>query len=168
MPRVIVLVPWLVHRPRRRPCTTVVLHATAGSTASGAISTLRRRKLSYHYIIAKDGVVYKCAPMEGNALHAGLSLGPDDTEVNGYSIGIAFVNRNNGKDRYTQAQVDSAAWIVSELKPHLPLTWVTSHAAISPGRKTDPKGFAIQAFADRVGLDLWTQPEGAAHVGGIV
>lgn len=168
MPRVIVLVPWLVHRPRRRPCTTVVLHATAGSTASGAISTLRRRGLSYHYIIAKDGAIHKCAPMEGVALHAGLSLGPDGKEVNGYSIGIAFVNWNDGVDSYTQAQVDAAAWIVGELKPHLPLKWVTSHAAISPGRKTDPKGFSIQGFADRVGLDLWTPVDCAAHVGGVV
>ncbi len=168
MPKVVALKSWLASKERRREFTTVVLHATAGSTASGAIVTLRLRKLSYHYIIEKSGVIHKCVPMNNVAYHAGISFGPDGIQVNEYSIGISFVNLNNGKDPYTREQVESAAWLVGELKRAIPtLKWITSHAAVSPGRKTDPRGLEIAQFADRVGLDLYT-PNGAIHVGGVV
>src|SRR5580704_15114005 len=93
----------------------VVLHSTAGSerspaSADNAIATLRLRGLSYHYIITKDGSVIKCLPVGQKAYHAGSSYGPHEAErgistaqdaegnfvagtsVNGYSVGISFVN----------------------------------------------------------------------------
>ena len=46
---------WLANRKRTKALTTVVLHATGGSSLSGAVSTLIARGLSYHYIIDKVG-----------------------------------------------------------------------------------------------------------------
>lgn len=168
--------PWLSHRARPSDAVvdTVVLHATGGSTASGAIETLRERGLSYHFIIEPDGHIYKCCPASARASHAGNSYGPheqangvsrsqdsgsnfrDGCSVNSYTIGISFVNRDTGTDPYEAAQVDAAAQLVESLKTQFPaLKWITTHKIVSPGRKTDPAGFDIDAFGSRVGLRVW-------------
>lgn len=135
---------WLASRSRRAKVSTIVLHATAGGSLSGAVSTLIQRELSYHYLIDKDGKVVKAVPYTREAFHAGKSFGPEGSGVNRYSIGISFVNRNDGKDPYTQAQVDSCRELVEELAGAIAsLRWITTHYAVSPGRKTDPKGFPV-------------------------
>jgi len=140
---------WLASRSRRAPVSTIVLHATAGGSLSGAVSTLIQRELSYHYLIDKDGKVVKAVPYTREAFHAGKSFGPEGEGVNRYSIGVSFVNKNDGKDPYTQAQIDSCRELVAELAAALPtLRWITTHYAISPGRKTDPKGFPCQKVAE--------------------
>ena len=149
------LTQWLASRPRTRPCTTVVLHATAGSSLSGALSALKARELSYHYLIEKDGTVTKCVPYQRVAFHAGDSVGPNGPGVNSYSVGISFVNLNDGNDPYTAKQWEAARNLVYDLKGVLPLEWVTSHARISPGRKTDPRGFNLPMFAREVQLAMF-------------
>lgn len=140
---------------RSKPCTTIVVHATAGSTASGAIKTLVDRKLSYHYIIDKDGTVFKCRPVSKTAYHAGESFGPDGRWVNGYSIGISLANLNDGKDPYTEAQIESLITLINLLKPTQPIKWLTTHYWISPGRKTDPRGLDMNRIAKATQLPLW-------------
>lgn len=150
-----VLKNWLASRPRSKPATTVVLHATGGESATGAISWLRKIKLSYHYIIAKDGEVIKCVPTGRVAFHAGKSRGPDGENVNAYSIGISFANRNDGRDPYTSAQVQACRDLMFELKRNIPtLEWLTTHRAIAPLRKTDPKGFLCSGV-NGPGLKMW-------------
>lgn len=147
---------WLASRARKEPCTTVVLHATAGSSMSGAIQTLIFRGLSYHYLIAKDGAVTKAVPYSRVAFHAGKSFGPGGDNVNRYSIGISFVNRNDGKDPYTREQVDACKALIATLQAAVPtLKWLTTHYAISPGRKTDPKAFSVKSVQGS--LRLWGQ-----------
>lgn len=156
-----VLSPWLNHGPVTQPTTTIVLHATAGDEvstwqASGAIRTLRVRHLSYHYIIAKNGLIVKCVPSYSTAFHAGVSVGPEGGHVNNYSIGVAFINRNDGVDSYTPAQYQSLEHLVARLRPAFSqLKWVTTHAIISPGRKSDPKGFHLGWEAPRLHLWVW-------------
>ena len=151
----------------------VVMHATAGSSLIGAIETLRKRGLSYHYLIDKNGKIYKGCPYSLVAYHAGSSYGPKEdsarisikqnkaaifvagTCVNSYSIGIAFVNKNDGIDPYTKEQFDAAEELINELSRVLPLKHITTHYWVSPRRKTDPKGFDIVALAEAVDLDLW-------------
>lgn len=150
---------WLVSRSRKMPCDTVVLHATAGATFSGALSTLMQRELSYHYIIEDeretDGLVRKCVPYGRVAFHAGESFGPHGKNVNNYSVGISFVNRNDGVDGYSLRQYAAAYGLIDELKKVLPLKFITTHALISPGRKTDPRNFPIEKLAKDCGLELW-------------
>jgi len=136
------LAAWLASRPRFRAITTIVLHATAGGSLSGALSTLRLKGLSYHYLIDKDGVVWKAVPYTRVAFHAGKSLGPSGENCNGYSIGISFVNRNDGIDPYTEKQTEACRLLVADLQNAISsLQYLTTHYAVSPKRKTDPKGF---------------------------
>lgn len=175
-----VLSPFLSHRARR-PQTivdTVVMHATAGSSLSGAISTLRSNGFSYHYIIEKSGEITKCVPYLGVAYHAGSSYGPHEeargisreqdpktqkfkagTSVNEYSLGICMVNRNNANDPYSQAQMDSAAGLIAELIGVFPhLKHLTTHYWVSPHRKFDPDIYDMKELASRVSLSLWQFP----------
>jgi len=141
------------------PCDTVVLHATAGSTFSGAVSALKARELSYHYVIEdqreSDGVVRKCVPYSRVAFHAGESEGPHGSNVNNYSVGISFVNLNDGVDGYSLKQYAACLELIETLKKVLPLKYITTHAIISPGRKTDPREFPIEQMAHDCGLELW-------------
>ena len=153
----------------------IVLHATAGSSLSGAIQALRQRELSYHYLIEKSGQITKAVNYGREAFHAGNSFGPEEeldgitkrqifkrgvgwifaagTSVNAYSIGISFVNLNDGKDPYTAAQIDACRELIATLKAALPLKWLTTHFAVSPGRKSDPKSFRCATVAN--GLKMW-------------
>ena len=147
---------WLANRKRKQTLTTVVLHATAGGSLMGAINTLIARGLSYHYIIDKNGQVSKCVSDELVAFHAGVSDGPCGPNVNNYSIGISFVNTNSGHDPYTDKQLASCELVIRALKSKYPsLQFITTHAIISPKRKTDPLGFPIKDFATRCELRLW-------------
>lgn len=150
-----VLKSWLASRSRRAKVTTIVLHATAGSSLAGALSALKSRELSYHYIVEKDGTVTKCVPYGRVAFHAGQSSGPEGANVNGYSVGISFVNRNDGTDPYTEVQIQACDQLIRELKAAVPsIVYLTTHYAISPGRKTDPRGFPCSKV-NSVGLQMW-------------
>lgn len=156
MKPILVLKSWLASRARKSPPTTIVLHATAGSSLAGALSALRARELSYHYLIEKDGRITKCVPVGRVAFHAGVSQGPDGPNCNGYSIGISMVNLNNGIDPYPQPQVLACVDLCRELVSNVPsLRWLTCHYSIAPTRKTDPKGFPASMVATEAKLQPW-------------
>jgi N-acetyl-anhydromuramyl-L-alanine amidase AmpD len=143
---------WLPSRARQHPVTTIVAHATAGASATSSIAWLYRlardlirgNEASYHYIIERDGSVTKCVPITRVAFHAGRSVGPNGPNVNNYSIGIAFANRNDGIERVTPAQESAFYALVTEIRKTCPmLIWVVTHYQISPGRKTDPVGWSV-------------------------
>lgn len=171
--------PWLKFGKRSTniKIDTIVVHATAGSSVTGAIQTLRERKLSYHYIIGKDGVIWKCVPaIEGVAYHAGSSYGPQEaakgisraqnhktwnflagTSVNNYTVGISLVNKNDGKDPYPAAQRNALTFLINTLVAALPsIKYLTTHYYVSPVRKTDPLGLDVVGLARETKLQLWT------------
>ena len=144
---------WLPTRVRKKPITTIVLHASAGASASSSISWLKKIGLSYHYIIERDGQITKLAPTSRVAFHAGKSVGPQGASVNDYSIGICFANRNNGEP-YTKEQIKAALELVTALRGE-GIKWITTHYLISPGRKNDPYKFDFKSFATWCGVTPW-------------
>lgn len=82
----------------------IVFHHTSGTTSEGAIATLRKRGLSYNYLIEPDGTVVTLVPGGKSSFHmkpdeSGRGLGNHDT------IGISFVARNNGAVTEKQREV---------------------------------------------------------------
>lgn len=150
-------------RPQGIVADTIVLHATAGPTLSGAVNTLRSRGYGYHYIIEKNGTVHKGAPTSEVVAHAGVSTGPRGPGVNRHSIGVCFVNLNDGVDPITKAQELAAGQLVAALVDAIPtLKWITTHYAITvkrdgSARKTDPRGTNqfVQDLAFMHGLEPW-------------
>ena len=151
---------WLPHRSRKAKITTFVLHSTAGGSAVGSISWLKKIGLSYHYIIERDGSVHKLVPAGSVAFHAGKSVGPNGANVNNYSIGIAFANLNDGEEKVTPAQIASAKKLIRDLVAVYPSArWITTHRLISWRRKTDPRNFDFESFTAGLGLEPWRQRE---------
>ena len=90
---------------RTRDVTHIVVHTTAGWSKKGAIRTLMRKHLSYHFIIDYDGTVENLLdPAEFVAYHA--------PPTNSYSIGISFVNVAYERDGVKEKAVgvNTAPW----------------------------------------------------------
>ena len=131
--------------------SAVVLHADASDNAQATLSWLQspESKVSYHVLIDRNGDVYQCVPVALRAWHAGVSEFEGVKNVNDFSIGLSFANKNDGKEKYTPAQIMSASELCREwmaLFPKITKDRVTTHAIVAPGRKTDPLGFDLAAF----------------------
>lgn len=149
---------WLPTRERTQPVTTIVLHATDGASAWSSVSWLRQIGLSYHYIIDRGGEYIKTAPLTKVAFHAGKSVGPNGKNVNDYSIGIAFANRDSKREQLTKAAVDCCRDIVADIVRVTPsIKYITMHRVISPGRKSDPLTLSALDMERIAGsLEVWT------------
>jgi N-acetyl-anhydromuramyl-L-alanine amidase AmpD len=136
----------------------LVLHATAGNYAS-ALHELcdpkpnkPDKRVSAHYLVAKNGHIDQLVDDGRAAWHAGVSswLGRDSLEIQQHSIGIEIVNDNDGRDPYPQIQLDALTWLCTDLITRylIPRQFVVRHLDIAPGRKTDPAGLLWPAYRD--------------------
>lgn len=138
-------------RPKGVLPSLLVLHADASAKASSSVAWIRRAdsRVSYHALVDRDGTVYMFVPLGKRAWHAGESVYQGRKNVNDFSLGLAFANLNNGVEPYTDAQYESGALLAAEWMKRFPtigLDRITTHAAIAPGRKTDPLGFDMERF----------------------
>lgn len=132
-------------RPKGFGPDTIVLHGTAGWTDEGDLDWCcdRQAKVSYHYIIGRDGQVYMLVAESARAWHAGVSSWQGRSNVNDFSIGIAFSNRGpkpTPAEPFTEAQLHAGARLCAEIwvRRGIDLMRITDHASVSPGRKFDP------------------------------
>jgi N-acetyl-anhydromuramyl-L-alanine amidase AmpD len=123
----------------------VVIHADADSDIAQSIRWCcdPKSKVSYHTIIGRTGKVYSLVPVAKRAWHAGVSEYHGRQNVNDFSVGLCFGNRNDGKEHYMDAQYEAGANYCAGLiarYPAITLADFTTHAAIARpvGRKTDP------------------------------
>lgn len=128
------------------PISMLVLHATVGSGASAlAWLTNPASRVSSHYLIFKSGTIYRLVDDDRAAWHAGRSNWHGVTDVNAVSLSIELENRNDGKDVYPPAQLNSCRDLCRALITRYAIERgdVVRHLdiAIPRGRKTDPKGF---------------------------
>ena len=74
----------------------IVMHYTAGWTASSAVDTLidgkDGKKVSAHVVVDTDGTVYQLAPFNVVTFHAGPSVYKGNNGLNNAAIGIEIVN----------------------------------------------------------------------------
>lgn len=110
----------------------IIFHHTGGPTVKGAIATLIKRGLSYHYIIDRDGTIYKLADANTIQYHA--------KGHNFRTIGISFV----GGGKFGKVNVEqhkSAIKLVNTLKKEFPsITCFAGHKERSNSGKWDPDG----------------------------
>jgi N-acetylmuramoyl-L-alanine amidase len=132
----------------------VIIHGDAGKSDAGTVAWVQNpeSKISYHYLVGRDGTVYRFVAESEKAWHAGVSAFHGEeigNSVNPTSIGVALANDGLGGEAYRPIQYEVAAELVQDIcKRHgIPLHRVRSHADVSPGRKTDPwKWFDWQTF----------------------
>lgn len=129
-----------------RKIDTVVLHSSydaLGSepySVSGTIKEYGEYGVAPHYLIDRKGNIYRLVADKDIAYHAGESKMADGrTGVNGFSIGIELLNKED--DKYTDAQYAAVNSLIVYLKDLYPIKHVVGHDDIAPGRKTDPWNF---------------------------
>lgn len=133
----------------------IVLHCDAADNAQASISWIvsPESKVSYHVLVDRNGDCYQFVPIAKRAWHAGVSEFQGRKNVNDFSIGLSFANKNDGKEKYTDAQIASAVTLCREwmgVFPKITRDRITTHAIVAPGRKTDPVGFDLAAFVSKV------------------
>lgn len=117
--------------------------------------------MSYHIMIGRTGIVYSVVHPDRKAWHAGKSSFQGVGDVNRFSVGVCLSNRNDGNEAFPLAQLSAAADVCAVLCGvyGIDVSRITTHAAIAPGRKTDPRGLDLAAFQNMVAHRL--QPAAA-------
>jgi len=149
------------------PTDTIVIHATAGSSSSGAMSVTNAGTASWHWLIPDENeeghgqYAHRCVADDKKAWHVlrkvyfpriyqGIALrNPGHTDINSRAYGIEIVNAQTGRDPFSDWQLRITAQIVNyhrSLHPDIGMYLVT-HAYLDPGRKLDPgEQFAWERF----------------------
>lgn len=137
----------------------VVIHHTGDNTALQALRTLTtpERKVSSHYLIARDGAVLQLVNESARAWHAGKSWWGGNTDVNSVSLGIEL--DNNGSEPFAAAQIDALLVLLADIRQryHIPAANFIGHADVAPTRKDDPSAlFPWKKLAEQ-GFGLWCE-----------
>jgi len=131
---------------KARSIDTIVLHSSYNPNEGEAygVSELVKIYESYgvsaHYLIDRQGKVYRLVEDKNIAYHAGASKMPDGRkDVNNFSIGIEMMNKED--TQFTKAQYEAVNDLVASLKKKHGIKHVVGHGDIAPTRKTDPWNF---------------------------
>lgn len=130
---------------RTLPINIIVLHYT-GAPFRESLNTLTnghgKHRVSSHYLIDKDGLVYRLVDESKRAWHAGVSRWRGITDVNSASIGIEIVNKGQRADGtfepFTPEQIEAATELCLDLQSRYDIQSVVGHSDIAPQRKIDP------------------------------
>lgn len=124
---------------------TVVIHsmcvpeATQPDSPEECLRCLAQHKVSAHFMIARDGAVWRLVPESKRAWHAGVSrLHDGREEVNHFSVGIELLAKE--KVKFTPIQYERVVDLIADMVKRLPLTYIVGHEDVAqpPGRKKDP------------------------------
>jgi N-acetylmuramoyl-L-alanine amidase len=152
----------------RRP-NFVIIHHTTNSTAEQALDVLtnRERKVSAHYLIGRDGKLFRLVDETARAWHAGESYWGGQHDLNSASIGIEL--DNDGFEPFPDVQIETLLALLADLKSryNIPAANVLGHADVAPGRKTDPSRFFPWKRLSREGYGLWCDPPSPAMPPGL-
>lgn len=144
-----------LHHGARRTVepSMIVIHTTDGDSALSSIqylNTTRDKIASYHYVVDRDGKMYRMTDPNFVAYHAGDSKWPDPIRatqanpkpngghsVNNCSLGVAWANRG---EPLTTQQIASGLWLCSLFHEmyDIEIARILGHYEVAPGRKTDP------------------------------
>ena len=142
------------------PVELIVLHYTAMENAEAALSRLcdPETEVSTHYLIGRDGALYRLVAEEKRAWHAGEGRWAGREDVNSRSIGIEL--DNDGDSDFDEPLMTTLEALLADLleRHDLPAKAVIGHSDLSPGRKNDPgPHFDWHRLAEE-GLSVWPEP----------
>ena len=146
------IINWGHHAPSSpRSIDTIIIHSCYDAlgiepySVDGMLEVFKLYGVAPHYLISRDGTVYRFVADENIAYHAGVSEMPDGrTNINDFSLGIELMNLKS--TIFTEEQYDSLIDLVNFLKEHHEIEYVLGHDQIAPDRKTDPWNFDWQKF----------------------
>ncbi|TAH02026.1 MAG: N-acetylmuramoyl-L-alanine amidase [Sphingobacteriales bacterium] len=135
----------------------VIIHHTAQDSLAQTIRTftLESTQVSAHYIISESGKIIHLLNNNLRTWHAGASKWGNITDINSCSIGIELAN--NGKQPFTNSQINSLLILLAKLKKdyNIPTANFIGHADVAPKRKTDPSIFFPWEKLSQNGFGMW-------------
>lgn len=151
------------HGPRPEPARIdmLVLHYTGMTTAMAALERLcdPDARVSAHYVVEENGVIWRLVPENRRAFHAGVSCWAGESDLNAVSLGIEIVNPGHewGYRRFPEAQMASVEALCAELisRHSIPAHRVVGHSDIAPNRKADPGELFDWPRLARAGIGIW-------------
>jgi len=131
----------------KRFVDTVVIHSSYYDVDSknfwsipGILSEYKRYGVAAHYIIDREGKIYRLVQENDIAYQAGVSQMPDGRkDVNGFSIGIELVN--NHVSQFSDAEYAALNNLIKDIKSRYGIEYIVGHNQIAPDRRTDPWNF---------------------------
>lgn len=139
-------VSWGYSSTEGRVIDTIVIHSSYDALGSepysleGLIAEYKQYSVAPHFLIDRQGKIYRLVDEKNIAHHAGISKNPDGrTGVNDFSIGIEMMNTEEG--RCTSKQYSGLNDLIDYLENNYKIKYVLGHYDISPDRKTDPWNF---------------------------
>ncbi len=138
------------------PVDTIVIHATAGSSSVGALSVMSEGRASWHVLVPDEDEedhgrrVLRCVGDGRKAWHVlRKCTHPADgrNDINSRSFGVEIVNRQDGRDPFSDWQLQITAEYVDYWRSRYPIRYLATHAYLDPARKLDPgEGFDWERF----------------------
>jgi len=115
-------------------------------------NVFKKYNVSPHYMIGRDGTIYKMADENDLAHHAGKSHMKDGREsVNAFSIGIELINSKT--DYPTPMQYKSLAKLIIDIESRHKIEHIVGHSDIAPERKSDPWNFDFVVLNAMIAAD---------------
>jgi len=150
---------------KARAIDTVVVHYMSGINVDAsrwddpALSRqiLLNNRVSAHYLVARDGTVYRLVDERNVAWHAGGSImpAPDNRRnVNAFSIGIEMIA--TAKSGFTEAQYAALQQLIGEIRARHPIRHVVGHDEIG-GRRAVQLGLRRDVKPDPGPLFDWSR-----------
>jgi N-acetylmuramoyl-L-alanine amidase len=138
----------------------IVLHFTAMDSAEAALDRLcdPETEVSAHYLVAKDGTLYRMVDESQRAWHAGDGCWAGHEDINSRSLGIEL--DNDGRGRFDEPLMTTLEALLAELldRHDLPAKSVIGHSDMAPGRKQDPGPYFDWERLAAKGLSIWPEP----------
>jgi N-acetylmuramoyl-L-alanine amidase len=148
-------------RPDAGSIDMLILHYTGMNTAEEALMRLcdPAAKVSAHYLIEEDGMVWRLVDEAARAWHAGVSSWRGRSDINAASIGIELVNPGHefGYRPFPVAQMAALEELARDIVArHAILSrCVLGHSDIAPQRKQDPGELFDWPRMAHAGIGLW-------------
>lgn len=152
----------------------LVLHDDEGASMAGTTSWILNSasKVSYHVLVGKKGEVVQFVDFNKRAWHCGVSEWKGHKNINDYSIGLSFQNRN--KEHYTSQQLEKAIVVAKAICQKYGIKEIIRHKDIAPNRKSDTHAlfpfewFVSQVLGDKYATTNLNLRKGAGVQYGIV
>ena len=121
----------------------IIIHYTALKSNNDAITYLcnKKNKVSSHYLISQNGLVYSLVEDKFRAWHAGQAFWQGITDINSFSIGIELDYSPSGKNnKFSFKMINSLKKLILKLKKNYKINKnsILAHSDIAPFRKIEP------------------------------
>jgi N-acetylmuramoyl-L-alanine amidase len=148
-------------RPAGQAIDILLLHYTDMQSAAEALGRLSdpAAAVSAHYLIDREGEVFRLVAEDRRAWHAGEANWQGATDINARSIGIELDNPGHlcGYRPFSEAQMAALEALAADVvaRHKIPPGRVLGHSDVAPLRKRDPGELFNWARLAKRGLGLW-------------